>query len=185
MLALIVAAVTSMLNFPQLSAQEPSSVFVDRVDVNVVNIEVFVFDKPGNRVVGLTKEDFEVLEDGQPVEITNFFAVDRGKRLAEGLEKGRLPEESTSSEEIRLLPVDRQLNLCFQRVALYRGVYPVEFEISDGHATNLHKLYEDIFATLKAEEHVAAGDLVIFTKGDLDGVTGSTNAMKILEVTGG
>ena len=29
---------------------------------------------------------------------------------------------------------------------------------------------------------VEAGDLVIFTKGDLDGVAGSTNAMKVLEV---
>jgi len=29
---------------------------------------------------------------------------------------------------------------------------------------------------------VEIGDLVIFTKGDLDGVAGSTNAMKVLEV---
>jgi hypothetical protein len=29
---------------------------------------------------------------------------------------------------------------------------------------------------------VEVGDLVIFTKGDLDNVAGSTNAMKVLEV---
>ena len=69
-----------------------------------------------------------------------------------------------------------------RRVALYRGVYPVEFEIEPQHASNLHGLYQDIFALLQEQGAVGLGDLVIFTKGDLDGVSGSTNAMKILEV---
>jgi pyruvate kinase len=43
-------------------------------------------------------------------------------------------------------------------------------------------LYQDIFKTLLDADLVERGDLVIFTKGDLDGVSGSTNAMKILEV---
>lgn len=66
-----------------------------------------------------------------------------------------------------------------RRVALYRGVYPVSFEI------NLdipRRLYQDIFNTLLYYKLVQVGDLVIFTKGDLDGVAGSTNAMKVLEV---
>ncbi len=63
---------------------------------------------------------------------------------------------------------------------MYRGVYSVEFEIQD---TDRSRLYADIFKALLAEEHVEVGDLVIFTKGDLEGVSGSTNAMKILQVT--
>jgi VWFA-related protein len=51
--------------------------FGDVVEVNVVNVEVYVTDKDGNRVTGLRKEDFEVLEDGKPVAITNFAAVAR------------------------------------------------------------------------------------------------------------
>jgi pyruvate kinase len=66
-----------------------------------------------------------------------------------------------------------------RRVTLYRGVYPVEFEIIVGQQ---RELYNDIFATLLAHGHVKVGDLAIFTKGDLDGVAGSTNAMKILRV---
>jgi len=66
-----------------------------------------------------------------------------------------------------------------RRVALYRGVYPVMFEIE---GADVRKLYQDIFDTLLSHEFVEVGDLVIFTKGDLDGVEGSTNAMKILEV---
>jgi len=66
-----------------------------------------------------------------------------------------------------------------RRVALYRGVFPVPFEIDGG---DIRKLYHDIFDALLSRELVEIDDLVIFTKGDLDGVEGSTNAMKILEV---
>ena len=67
-----------------------------------------------------------------------------------------------------------------RRVALYRGVYPVHFELDERHATNVQLLYEDIFEQLLAAKRIEPSDLVIFTKGDLDGVSGATNAMKIL-----
>ena len=38
------------------------------------------------------------------------------------------------------------------------------------------------YRALLEDGSVETGDLVIFTKGDLDGVSGSTNAMKILPV---
>src|SRR5437867_1234930 len=43
------------------------------VEVRVVNIDVVVTDKAGHRVTGLTKDDFEVLEDGKRQTITNFY----------------------------------------------------------------------------------------------------------------
>ena len=52
-----------------------SGIYADTVDVRVVNVEVFVTDKKGRRVEGLTREDFELRENGKPVEITNFYAV--------------------------------------------------------------------------------------------------------------
>jgi len=66
-----------------------------------------------------------------------------------------------------------------RRVVLYRGVYPVQFEILE---TDRDQLYAAIFETLLSRGFVEVDDLVIFTKGDLKGVSGSTNAMKILEV---
>ncbi|MGB5720031.1 MAG: pyruvate kinase [Woeseiaceae bacterium] len=66
-----------------------------------------------------------------------------------------------------------------RRVALYRGVYPVSFAIN---LENPRRLYQDIFNTLLHYELVEVDDLVIFTKGDLDNVSGNTNAMKILKV---
>jgi pyruvate kinase len=66
-----------------------------------------------------------------------------------------------------------------RRVALYRGVYPVSFAINVEHP---RRLYQDIFNTLLYYKLVEIDDLVIFTKGDLDNVAGSTNAMKVLKV---
>lgn len=48
--------------------------FTDRIEVSVVNLEVVVTDRKGRPVPGLRREDFEVLEDGKPVEVTNFHA---------------------------------------------------------------------------------------------------------------
>ncbi|MEJ2602270.1 MAG: pyruvate kinase [Gammaproteobacteria bacterium] len=69
-----------------------------------------------------------------------------------------------------------------RRVVLYRGVYPVSFDIT--HA-NSQTLYQEIFGLMLDRELVEEGDLVIFTKGDLTGVEGGTNAMKILRVARG
>lgn len=67
-----------------------------------------------------------------------------------------------------------------RRVTMYRGVYPVEFKIEH---TEILALYRDIFSTLLSRELVEENDLVLFTKGDLSGVSGSTNSMKIIRVT--
>jgi pyruvate kinase len=67
-----------------------------------------------------------------------------------------------------------------RRVSLYRGVYPVSFKIEH---SNAQRLYQEIFSTLLSNDLVEEGDLVIFTKGELSGVSGGTNAMKIIRVT--
>jgi VWFA-related protein len=55
--------------------------FIETISVDIINVEVFVTDKAGNPVKGLTSGDFQVLEDGRPVAITNFYSVDEaGKR---------------------------------------------------------------------------------------------------------
>src|SRR5215218_9207194 len=52
--------------------------FGEAIEVSVVNLDVFVTDRKGQPVTGLRKEDFEIREDGKPVEISNFFAESRG-----------------------------------------------------------------------------------------------------------
>ncbi len=67
------------------------------------------------------------------------------------------------------------------RVALYRGVYPVAYESSHEHT---EPVFKDVCRKLIDQGHVNQGDLVIFTKGALRGVSGGTNEMRILPVTG-
>jgi pyruvate kinase len=66
-----------------------------------------------------------------------------------------------------------------RRVTLYRGVYPVSFTIQKA---DRRRLYREIFSTLLSNRLVEEGDLVIFTKGDLEGVSGGTNSLQIIEV---
>ncbi|HEX3526879.1 MAG TPA: VWA domain-containing protein [Thermoanaerobaculia bacterium] len=73
-LVLLLILSLALLRPPAANGQaEPG--YAESIDVRVVNLEVFVTDKTGKRVTGLTREDFQVLEDGRPVEVTNFFAV--------------------------------------------------------------------------------------------------------------
>lgn len=63
-------------------------IFLDTLDVSLVNVEIVAI-RDGRPVTDLTREDFEVFDDGRPVEITNFFRVDGGRRaLPPGEEDG-------------------------------------------------------------------------------------------------
>ena len=78
--ALVVVAPTPVVAQTDESAI-PDGLFVDTVDVNVVNLEVFVTDKKGNRITGLKKEDFELYAGKKPITITNFYAVEGGETI--------------------------------------------------------------------------------------------------------
>jgi len=52
--------------------------FSDTIDVRVINVEVVVTDRDGNRVRGLQVGDFELLVDGEPVPIGYFTEIDEG-----------------------------------------------------------------------------------------------------------
>ena len=52
--------------------------FSDTIDVRVVNVEVVVTDREGDRIRGLDATDFELLVDGEPVPIGYFTEIDEG-----------------------------------------------------------------------------------------------------------
>ena len=65
--------------------QDLPPVFSEVIDVRVVNIEVVVTDRNGNRVHGLTATDFELLVNGETVPINYFTVIEEGRALAAGL----------------------------------------------------------------------------------------------------
>ena len=67
-----------------------------------------------------------------------------------------------------------------RRVTLYRGVYPVSFKYD---TDDIKSLYKNIFSILLDKQLVEENDLVIFTKGEMKGISGGTNSMRIIRVT--
>ncbi len=66
-----------------------------------------------------------------------------------------------------------------RKVRLFRGVYPVAFDVS---TTDIHEVNQEVIENLLGRGTVRDGDLVIITKGDRKGVEGQTNIMKIMRV---
>lgn len=68
------------------AAPQPKSepTFTDTVEVREAEVEVLVTDRDGRPVPGLTAEDFRILEDGKPVEVTHV-APTAGQPLVLGL----------------------------------------------------------------------------------------------------
>ncbi len=101
--AVLAAALAAAWAGPRLVAQAPekpgpgSVPFVARDVVSVTNLDVVVTDSKGNRVTGLKKEDFVVVEDGIEQILSNFYAVEQGKIL--------LPPEETPAAPAPAAPV--------------------------------------------------------------------------------
>ena len=66
-----------------------------------------------------------------------------------------------------------------RRVTLYRGVYPVAFDVMH---TNPDQVLRSAADELKKRSIVKDGDFVICTKGEFSGISGGTNSLKIVRV---
>lgn len=77
-------------------ADRPS--FSEVVDVQLVNVEVWVSDDRGRPVTGLGQDDFEVREDGKPVTV-QFFNEVSGAVAARTAEPGGQPPDAVPQGE--------------------------------------------------------------------------------------
>ncbi len=66
-----------------------------------------------------------------------------------------------------------------RKMTLYRGVYPIQFDVTKLHR---HEIKKRAVAELEKRKIVKKGDFVIITKGDAIGVHGHSNSMKIVTV---
>ena len=96
--SLLLAVALLSSTFPAVAqsvSQQPAvpteGSFTESVDVRVVNVDVYVTDRSGQPVPGLRREDFEVFEDGKPVEIVNFSEIGE---LSPPAVKAELPPSS-------------------------------------------------------------------------------------------
>ncbi|HKI00506.1 MAG TPA: VWA domain-containing protein [Thermoanaerobaculia bacterium] len=103
----------------EANQQEP---FADTVNVTVTNVDVYVTDKQGKPVTGLGKGDFQLFENGRPVEITNFYAEKEGRRVVPPAETADAapaaaaapdpaPAAASPEPEAEPTPADQRLRL--------------------------------------------------------------------------
>ena len=82
--------------------------FVEEVKVTVVNVDVFVRDGRGEPVEDLGRDDFRLLQDGKPVEITNFAVLSKEviRHLMAPLgEPASLPDDTKAALPPEIRPV--------------------------------------------------------------------------------
>ncbi|KAB7628143.1 pyruvate kinase [Alkalilimnicola sp. S0819] len=66
-----------------------------------------------------------------------------------------------------------------RKVALYRGVYPLALDVAEADHARVNR---QVLERLREEGVLSQGDLLVLSKGDLAGVKGGTNTMKILRL---
>ncbi len=86
---------------PQAKAADDS--LVESVTVSVVNVDVYVSDKKG-RITGLTRDDFELFEDGRPMKVSNFLAMEGGKPVGAAAEPEAPPVVDAQGKVVPKLP---------------------------------------------------------------------------------
>jgi VWFA-related protein len=89
-----------------LSAQSVPRVD-ETVDVSIVNVDVVVTDRAGNRIRGLTSADFELRDDGRVVPLSNFAEYSSED------EAGRATATGESSPARAIAPMDRRTVVIF------------------------------------------------------------------------
>ncbi|HEV7906234.1 MAG TPA: VWA domain-containing protein, partial [Pyrinomonadaceae bacterium] len=105
-------ALMLMLLAPPLSAQQPSPPQrgadagdeVVRITTNLVQVDAVVTDKDGRVVPDLRAEDFELLEDGRPQQITNLSFIPLEPALASAAAADASPVRAAKDKNAPPLP---------------------------------------------------------------------------------
>jgi VWFA-related protein len=120
-----------------------------RAGVTLVSTDVIPRDQRGRFVSDLTKENFTVLEDGQPQAISSFFLVHGGRTY--NLFESPAPA-SPATEGIVLPPARRRTDDSAGRVIL---IFVDDLHFEPELSPNVRKVYQTLVETLVHE-----GDLV-------------------------
>lgn len=144
------------------SSGQPPVTF--RVEVNYVEVDAIVTDERGQFVDNLTKDDFQVFEDGKPQTVTVFARVDIPIERAEQPLVGAFVEPDVATNE---RPFDGRLYVLV---------------LDDLHTHPLRSARVKAVAREFIQRHLGANDLaaVVFTSGRADAAQDFTNSRRLL-----
>lgn len=164
---ILFALVAAILQSPIVKAQDPQGPpsITFQVEVNYVDVDTVVTDEQGNFVSGLTREDFEVLEDGKPQKIDIFSMVEIPVQKAAPLTIGDRP-----------VTTDSQSN----RQPFTGRVYVIVLDDQDISALRTSHVRRS--ARQFVEQYLGANDMaaVIYTSGRTDASQEFTSNRQLL-----
>jgi VWFA-related protein len=166
----VIGAVLFFSAVPAAGQQIPS--LGETIEVSIVNLDVVVTDKQGNRIRGLKASDFEVREEGKPQAITNFAEyessgaasgapvfsptppVDRGTTaVTEPTPRPDQRQIVIFVERARLLPFDAERLFASMKDTVRKVVRPgdaVAIALWDGSLTMKQDFTDDVAALERA-----------------------------------
>jgi len=111
----IVLGLAVAMSLSVVGAQEsdqPQATFFAPLNVPLISIEVYVSDRAGRPIPGLTLEDFEIFEDGKPVSISHFYAAPGvTEPVQEEIDSGGDLVESAPAQNLYLVVYFDDINL--------------------------------------------------------------------------
>lgn len=139
--SLLLLPLLLLLPFDAVAQQKtPVPVIGESIEVSIINVDVVVTDAAGNRVRGLKKDDFEILENRSRQRISNFAEYSSAAAVAAA---GTVSVDAP--QNVRSTP--RQ-----QRTVV---IFVEEMHLSDFDAKPMVKAIRDLLDTV-----IAAGDAV-------------------------
>ena len=160
--ALAICAV-SLLALARAHAQAPQSTF--QAEVNLIEVDTIVTDDQGHTVVGLTADDFELFDNGDPQKIVALSFVDLALAI---------PTEFPGVER----PVDRDVRSNREPVSGRMYVIVLDDMNIDALRSSTVRQYAREFV----ESYFGAGDVaaVTYTSGRVDASQDFTSDPQLL-----
>jgi VWFA-related protein len=97
----LILTIAALAAFPLFAQQQPP--FTEEVDVNVVLVDATVTDRTGNQILGLTKDDFVVKEDGVVQEVASLDYFTNRRLLDSPEQKAKFQVERVREERYFIL----------------------------------------------------------------------------------
>jgi VWFA-related protein len=113
--ALILATAAFAADTPkQKPGTEGQGPVFEKIDVRVINLDVVVTDKRGNHIHGLTKDDFQIFENGVAKPVSNFYEVaSEPKTVTATAATPAAPQEKLSLAQIEQIPDNQKRRIIF------------------------------------------------------------------------
>jgi VWFA-related protein len=101
--SLLVVVSFALLFVPSIFGQNigPLPPLTARIDVKIINVDVSVTDRGGRPLAGLTKDDFEVFEDGKLQSIKNFDIIENAVLKGTAAPSTQAPASAFSDQSRR------------------------------------------------------------------------------------